>query len=151
MADCQFNKLIDAYHDGELDAAQHETLRSHLSTCGECSARLARLEQMSGLFVSAIPDRLSQIARHRLHRHVAKVIDRGVIRLAWSFSAVAAAVVLAGSVWLLRVPATPQSAPPWVAVNSVDSSDRNNESPVAQWYLADASDSRSSGVDLEGQ
>jgi anti-sigma factor RsiW len=162
MEPCEFNHRIEAYHDGELagDANATREVETHLATCQACAAQLAELRAMSALFASAAvaPQmKLSQIARHRLHRHVSDVMDGGLLRLGWAMSAVAASVLLVASVWLTRL--TPQkpaavqaqatgaeteaAPPPWMGVTVVAENDPDvreaSTTPAAEWYLADAS------------
>jgi anti-sigma factor RsiW len=147
MKACAFNDKIEAYHDGELDASDRAAVEAHLAECGECSARLTELRAMSDLLTSASATRpaLSQIALHRLHHRLQSVTDRGLIRLGWALSGVAASLLLIGSVWLTRVQQTAPSAPaapPWVGVSlalDTESTDTATASPAAEFYLADAS------------
>lgn len=147
--DCGFSEQLEAYHDGELSAAAASALEAHLPTCPTCSQRLAELAQMSNLFAAAPVPHLSQISLHRLHHKIADEMDRGLVRLAWTLSAVAAVIMVVASAWLMQVKeiaptpiATAQVAPPWSGVpTSFESETVLHESatPVAQWYLADAS------------
>src|SRR5277367_2236110 len=38
--------LLDAYHDGELDKAERNSVASHLSSCPECQAKLIEIESV---------------------------------------------------------------------------------------------------------
>jgi anti-sigma factor RsiW len=148
--DCGFDEQLEAYHDGELSAAQASALEAHLPTCPTCSQRLAELAQMSNLFAAAPIPHLSQISLHRLHHKVADEMDRGLVRLAWTLSAVAAVIMVVASAWLMRIENTPaaapiitaQAAPPWAGVPAsveIEVVSREAATPVATWYLADAS------------
>jgi anti-sigma factor RsiW len=147
MANCEFDEKIAAYHDGELDAQERAAVEAHLAQCAGCRQSLDQLRAMSGLLVSVEQPRLSQIARYRLHQKVGAAMERGLLRLAWTMSGIAASVLLLASVWLMRVNANaitqaPAEAPPWVSVALASSRDpvvRDAASPAAQWYLADAS------------
>jgi len=148
---CKFSDQLEAYHDGELSAAAASALEAHLPTCPACSQRLSELAQISNLFAAAPVPRLSQMSRHRLHHKIADEMDRSLVRFAWGLSAVAASIMIIGSAWLMQVkevvpaPAptvTAQAAPPWTGVpTSLDGDTVSHEAatPVAQWYLADAS------------
>jgi anti-sigma factor RsiW len=144
MANCEFNSQLDAYHDGELSTDARAVIESHVSGCSECSAQLAQLRTMSGLFSSSARPGLSQIAMHRLHHRLDLAMDRGLIRFGWTLSGIAASLLLVGSVWLMRVKEVPmpQAAPPWVGVSVAMDTDPNirdaSATPAAQWYLADA-------------
>lgn len=76
---------------------------------------------MSGLLASAATNepKLSQIARHRLHRAVDDAMDQGLLRLGWGISGIAASVLVVGSLWLMKAQSTPEAAPPWVGVSAV--------------------------------
>ena len=116
-------------------------MEKHLLTCPACSAELADLRELSAVFSGAETPRLSQIGRARLHRNLDAVLERGLVRFAWSLSGIAAAVLLAGSVWLSQVnePVQAAAAPPWVdAVVYAHPLGNRAETPAAQWYLADA-------------
>jgi anti-sigma factor RsiW len=151
MTDCPFNIQLEAFHDGELDPVHRAAMVEHLKTCGECSRQLAKLQALSGLFSAAPRPELSQIAWHRLHHRVDEAMERGLLRLGWGISAVAASVLLVGSIGLNRVKSVPQAPPPWMSVAmSPDPVVRSVDTPVAEWYLADASNGRSnvSGMDM---
>jgi anti-sigma factor RsiW len=138
---CSWNSQLSAYHDGELDASHRSDVEQHVATCAECSAYLAELRGLSGLFAAEPVARLSQIGVHRLHRRLQAVTEQGILRLARTMSAVAACVVLAGSLWLTQLHETPQAAPPWTGIPSnVDEvAMTDSASPVAQYYLTDLS------------
>jgi anti-sigma factor RsiW len=147
---CGFSEQLEAYHDGELPSAAASALEAHLPTCPACTSRLAELAQMSNLFAAASVPHLSQISLHRLHHKVADEMDRGLVRLAWGLSAVAASIMVVASAWLMQIKPVPtaaptitaQAAPPWVGVpTSFESDTVSHEvaTPVGQWYLADAS------------
>lgn len=144
MIDCAFQNQLDAYFDDELAADARVAFAVHLSGCRQCSQRLADLQAVSELFASVSRPGLSQIAMRRLHHRLEALTDRGLIRLGWSLSAIAASLLLVGSVWLTQMQSTPQTAPPWVGVSvamdtETGSGDASSITPAAQWYLADAS------------
>jgi hypothetical protein len=142
---CSWNSQSNVYHDGELPIEQREVLERHLASCPECSAQLAELRGLSELFAAEPVIKLSQIGVHRLHTRLQAVTDRGIVRLAGVLSGIAAAIVLVGSFWLARVHESPVAAPPWVNIPmNVDEVAMNDSAtPVAQYYLADASQQRS--------
>lgn len=153
---CPTEQQLSAYHDGELaigdraEMARH--LAHHLAWCEACMRHLQQLRQMSGLVGSMSPDGLSQIAWHRLHAKLDEVMERGLVRWAWEVSAVAAAILLVSSVWLMRLsdsnssnPGTTAAAgatavvPPWVSVQaSADTVQSETSTPAGAWYLADS-------------
>jgi anti-sigma factor RsiW len=38
--------LLDAYHDGELDQAERNSVAAHLGSCGDCQAKLIEIESV---------------------------------------------------------------------------------------------------------
>jgi anti-sigma factor RsiW len=149
MTNCEFTNKIEAYHDGELDPSQRALVELHLAHCDDCRHVLNRLQAMSALIASSEQPRLSQISRYRLHQKIDAAMERGLLRLAWTMSGIAASVLLVSSAWLMRVnenalAQVPSEAPPWMAVSLATSGDpvvRDAASPAAQWYLADATSS----------
>src|SRR5438105_680151 len=120
MSVCPFDQQLSAYHDGELAATARETIDRHLRECAACVAQLERLAAMSGLFASEFRDELSPFSMRRLHRHVELAMERGVRRLAWTMSGLAASVLVAGSISLTGMHREPLEAPPpWVDVTAV--------------------------------
>lgn len=146
MTSCPSIEKIEAYYDDELTGEARLSIERHLGECPECEAALTRLRAISSAFGAQEP-KLSQISRHRLHLKVdqllaeGRTIERGLARIAWMLSGVAASVLLIGSAWLARAKDAPQAAPPpWVGVASVtsdtDASSRDAATPAAEWYLA---------------
>jgi anti-sigma factor RsiW len=135
---CEFESRLSAYYDGELSLAEQAAVESHLSSCGDCREALASMRKTSALFAASQPAGLSQIARHRLHRNIDRQMERSLVRLSWAMSGIAAAIVVAGTLWLNRfdtvkyLPADPKS----VATVIYPPSDA--ATPAEQYYLADA-------------
>jgi anti-sigma factor RsiW len=103
MAACAYSQeRLGAYYDGQLDAAGREEVERHLRACGACAERLAEWRGMSTLFAEAQGPRLSQIGLHRLHVNLDLMIDRGLLRLVRGLSAIAASVLLVGTLWLVH-------------------------------------------------
>jgi anti-sigma factor RsiW len=109
MPDCTYSEKIEAYHDGELDTAARAEVERHLESCGPCAALLMRIQDMSRLFADAAPVRLSQIGLARLHANLDLLTDRGLLRLARVMTGLAAAVLVCGTLWLVRT--RPAAAP----------------------------------------
>ncbi len=132
---------LAAYHDGELSAADRAAVAAHVAACPGCESQLAGLRQSSAWIAAAAATvSLDRMGRERLHRRLRDAADGGLVRLGWEMSGVAAAVLLAGSVWLARSSAEspgPASVPPWVGATA-DGSGREAVTPAAAWYLADA-------------
>jgi anti-sigma factor RsiW len=144
------DQLLSAYHDGELPAGDREAVSAHLMLCRLCMDRIDQLKQISSLIASSTPAGISQMALHRLHARLDDVMERGLIRWAWEVSGIAAAILLAGSIWLAMAgdPATASasvSVPPWVASRaSADPQVGESATPAAEWYLVDARNSSES-------
>ena len=47
--------LVEAYLDGELDAAQNAVVTQHLATCPYCSEAYARLRKLKASVKAAAP------------------------------------------------------------------------------------------------
>lgn len=104
---CQFHSKVDAYHDGELDAVAMDRFDAHLASCAPCREELRALRAMSRWIEARRPDvavSLSDAAMTRLHEEVSGVMERSIIRLAGSFAAIAATVLVAATVGLMMVP-----------------------------------------------
>jgi anti-sigma factor RsiW len=108
MADCSYRSWLQAYHDGELDAPRAADLERHVASCPPCAEDLAALGEISRWFAAAPVDRLSPIGLYRLHSNLDLLTDRGLLWLARVLTGVAAAVLVVGSIWLMRAkPAAP--------------------------------------------
>ncbi len=119
MADCRYNAMIAAYHDGELNEQDQQMVRDHLTHCPACSAELAELQEVSSLFAVHADARstpLSQIEVARLHQNLqpARILanqnrstDRDsseIWRIAGVLSALAASVLIVSAAWLVENP-----------------------------------------------
>jgi anti-sigma factor RsiW len=148
MLQCPNYDELQSYNDGELDADRRAAIAQHLLDCSACGQVMARLSAMSQMFADFQP-RLSQIGLARLHQKVARAAESGLLRIAWTISTAAACVLVAGSVWLTRTnSASPvvDVTPPWASIPSTNQDSDLQSSgtaitatPVADWYLADAS------------
>ncbi len=142
---CPSDQQLQAYFDRELSADARAEVEAHVKACAACQEQLRQLQAMSAMFAAMESPRLSQMSRARLHKQLGEVMDRGLVRLAWSLSGIAAAVLVGGLVWLQTSvapvqAAAPQAAPPWVdAMVSSHPLTRDVSSPAAEYYLADAS------------
>jgi anti-sigma factor RsiW len=149
MSDCQLTQQVAAYHDGELDAGRRGEMDRHLAQCPACAAELRQLRSMSRWFADAESPRLSQISVQRMHRRVEAAVDEPLVRTARILSALAAAVLIVGSIWLARVggmgaarSAQVSSTPPWAGIPASADAEMTTvaaNTPAAQWYLADNS------------
>jgi mycothiol system anti-sigma-R factor len=100
---------LHGYLDGELDAARAAEFERHLETCRECNAALSSSEslrsalQHSGLYERA-PESLRQKVRASVKAASAAESPSRILRPAWSWLAVAAAILLVASVSWLAFP-----------------------------------------------
>jgi anti-sigma factor RsiW len=140
--DCPTEQELSSYHDGELPADRQSAVAAHLAVCAACRDMLARWTAISRLFGAAPHQHLSAIARARVYRRMDEVMDRGLIRLAWTLSGLAAGVLVVGSVWLMRAEnavAPVAAPPPWVSVayaSEMGQTQREPATPAAEYYLA---------------
>lgn len=104
---CEFLKLVDAYHDGELAIEQRERFERHLASCGICAAELRSLRAISQRLAAGEMPALSEAALNRLHEAANIGEERSVLRIAEWLTTAAAAVLLLGLVGLFRT--TPAS------------------------------------------
>jgi anti-sigma factor RsiW len=108
---CDQTQYLDAYADGELPPDQRVRIEQHLASCGVCARELARLRKLSAIMAAYRPT-LSADALERFHNAIGESWDVGVLRIARRISAVAAAVVLAGSLYLTFFEAEQAAAVP---------------------------------------
>jgi len=140
---CPSETELGAFHDGELEYQRHEEIASHVASCESCASFLGGLRAMSQLFAAAPRPEPSFVSMSRLQRRLDSFSDAGLLRIAWTLSGIAAAILVAGSLWLkLSDPPAPtvvQSAPPWVNVTPSADTDAlalGANTPAA-WYLAE--------------
>ena len=53
MNGCGSEFRLDAFYDGELDAAERAGVAKHLQECADCAAALEQLQRMSSLLIGA--------------------------------------------------------------------------------------------------
>jgi anti-sigma factor RsiW len=101
MNDCPNGLRLSAYFDGELPAADAQSVADHLEACAPCQTEMAWMGRLSGGLMAfqsgALPDR----ALRRMQRAVAWQADAGLLRFARGVAAAAAIVVLSCSAWLV--------------------------------------------------
>jgi anti-sigma factor RsiW len=145
---CPSEQELSRYYDGQLPYDRRDQIASHLAQCAACRELVAHWTTISRVFREAPHQRLSAIATARVYRRMDEVLERGLVRLAWVVSGLAASVLLAGSMWLMRAdtPAAPVavSPPPWVGVayaSDIGQNQREPATPAAEWYLASSAGS----------
>jgi len=110
--DCEFSKLLSAYHDGELPDEQRRQLETHLPACATCSAELNEMRSLSRVLQSYERPRLDADARQRLHAMVEDVPEQTIVRFVWRVAAIAASIMLIGATWLEVNSVQAQAEPP---------------------------------------
>lgn len=119
MNGCGIETRLDAFHDGELNAAERAGIAEHLQGCAVCAAALEQMQRMSVLLASDRRDVsgeliLSEVGTDeigRIHAAVdremngsAFLIDRSFWRTAAVLSGLAASVLIVASAWLMETP-----------------------------------------------
>ena len=111
MDACRYTQMISAYHDGELPDGSRSELERHLSSgCDECVAEVGRLRRLSELLAARATPALPAETLRRLYALAPRVAETGVLRLTEWVTGIAAAVLIAGSVWMVmhkNLPAGP--------------------------------------------
>lgn len=110
--DCpQFNSQLEAFHDGELDAARNEQMKSHLHECTACARTLRSLQATSRLMQTMPLAELPADAMARLHLEIDRTMDRSLLPLARSFVGIAAAILVVATAGLWWMHPAQASAP----------------------------------------
>jgi anti-sigma factor RsiW len=110
--DCNhFNSQLEAYHDGELDAAQRQQVELHLGDCAICARVLRSLQSMSRSMQALPMAEMSADAMTRLHAEVDRTMDRSLLPLARSFVGIAAAILMVATAGLWWMHPAHASAP----------------------------------------
>jgi anti-sigma factor RsiW len=112
MLQCDFQHLLNAYHDGELDERARREVEAHARTCEGCAAQLAAMRDLSGLIRvgarargAVDAPRPEELARMHaaISRAAREARDRPLLRIAGGLSAVAASVLIISGVWLIEL------------------------------------------------
>lgn len=118
MNGCGNKFRLNAFHDGELDAAERARVAEHLQGCADCATALDQLQRMSTLLIGDRTEtpagnnlvdageiaRLHAAVDHEINR-AAFQIDRSFWRTAAVLSGLAASVLIVASAWLMETPA----------------------------------------------
>jgi anti-sigma factor RsiW len=108
--------------DGELDAQRGSALEAHLPACPACQAELEALQQLGTMLRTELkPPPIDAAALQHLHAQVDDFGDRSLRHMAEALSGLAAAILIACSLWLVRAPSVQASdqIPPWVSLASL--------------------------------
>jgi anti-sigma factor RsiW len=112
MTSCGQQHLLEAYHDGELDADARVRFETHLQTCASCAAELDRLRAASEPLRRLRAERLSPQQLEAIHQRLEGVTaedDSRTMRLAATMAVLAASVMLIGLAWLRVLTPAPQT------------------------------------------
>lgn len=134
MDACTYINDLSPYLDGELEARRRTALEAHLSGCAACRAELGQLRALSGLLVDLVDapqPSLPAQAMGRLHGSVnhwlqeaaqvereAERAERRILRISRILTGIAACVLLAGSLWLVRSRQAVSPPHPSVLINN---------------------------------
>jgi anti-sigma factor RsiW len=111
MGVCEYSNQLSPYLDGELNAAQRTVLEAHLRDCGDCDAELSELRGLSRIFAAATGPFFSARALGRIHSRISELEDDQeqaertayrVLRATRMLTGIAACLLIAGSIWLVR-------------------------------------------------
>src|SRR5882672_4286610 len=108
---CDQINRVEAFYDGEMNAADHEAFAAHLKDCAACNEELAYLRRISSEMAAASIPAVSKDALARFHGAVNVAEERGVLRLAEWLTVAAAAVLVIGLTGLFKHDTTHASAP----------------------------------------
>ena len=144
MVGCRHIRRMSAFYDGEVAEEEHQQLRKHIQHCTECAGELERLRAISRFLAAAEVPQLAPAALQRFHRVVNGASEKVVFRMARTFAAAAAAVLLVGLVWLWQAEdARAGAAPEWEKVAVMQQAELSGavsfEAQLAQWIVEDLS------------
>ena len=143
MDACEWTRQIEAYHDGELDAAAAKGVEEHLLRCPACAAELERSKALSRLFADAAFPAPSPEFLDRLRRESPSARDKAAVALAERLAAVAAAILILCAAWAWNAPSTrrPAAVEPssweWTAVTLDDAQTAAEMPQFARWVAQD--------------
>lgn len=112
MASCDWTTSLSAYHDGELSAVDSARIEEHLATCQECRRELGQYRRLSLMLGKADIPELSSASLANMKRRIDWEGNLVIYRLARRMTGVAAAVLLAGTVWMVTASSSGASAAP---------------------------------------
>ena len=148
MNDCEQAFLLNACLDGEMTPQDRDLFERHLRQCPQCAADLERLRKLAEAIGTAARTRpaMPPEAIARLHRSIDRLPSAGVVRLAEKLAAVAAMILMACSVSLLRqspAQAAASGAPAWEAESAAQLASEpaaaGSEELLARWMVQDLS------------
>ena len=118
MSECELSNELGPYLDHELSEDARKALEAHLSRCAPCTMELEQLRELSLLLSDQEPLSRETLARfhNEIHaideeREVAERTAWRIVRISRLVSGIAACLLVAGSLWLVRArPAQQQAA-----------------------------------------
>ena len=145
---CDRLDQVEAFHDGELSAADSAELAQHMQQCGACSARLDELRRWTMRLNEAPLPELPTGAIDRLYRVYRRSSDRAVLKVA-SWMTAAAAALLLGALWWrpARVSGERPAPAMWESIAVMPPGESQGDAAselvqVAQWMADDFSGGR---------
>jgi anti-sigma factor RsiW len=113
MPPCHEQLPLEAYHDGELGAAERARVEEHLRTCTVCALELERIRAASQTLrqfqKATLPPARREELHHALDQATAKE-DARLLRTGATLAVIAASTIIVGLAWLRVLSST--SAPP---------------------------------------
>ena len=101
MQSCPYSVQVSAYYDDELPLAQRQEVEAHLYQCAACADELRQLRRISELLAAAPVPHLDANQKNELYALAPATREFAYMRIAEWVSAVAAAVLLAASSWMI--------------------------------------------------
>jgi anti-sigma factor RsiW len=142
MGACEYSNQLSPYLDGELDAGRRTVLEAHLRACADCDAELSELRGLSRLLAVAAGPLLSAKALGRFHNRISELEDDQeqaertayrVLRITRILTGIAACLLVAGSLWLVR---SRQPAPTAGPVQFAETGPASSTNSPAPWDVA---------------
>ena len=147
MVCCDWSNRLSAYHDGELSEADAASVESHLATCQICRYELGQYRQMALMLNRADIPELSAKALAGMKQQIDWEGNLVILRFARRMTGIAAAVLLAGTFWLVSANSSGGAAPSqvhdWEAAAVSPNADAMQQNPgdvqLAEWIETDLS------------
>lgn len=146
MNTCSWTSRLGAYHDGELPAPEAAALEAHLGDCALCQRELRDYRRLSLMLGRIDIPELSVSSVARIKRQIQREGNVFILRFARRMTGVAAALLLAGTLWLINANTSNVAAAPvndWEAAAvspNVDATQQNTGAvQLAMWIQTDLS------------
>jgi anti-sigma factor RsiW len=111
-------QLLEAYRDGELDAAGRARVERHLAECPECARALAELSELSQMLSGYSFQDITEDELAAVHQAVEDAQVQRVWRIGGSLGLVAASILIVSLAWLNAVPPAPARLRPRMTVSA---------------------------------